>query len=101
MQGHAKGVCCTLSSGRARRERRVQVRWHVAALVASLALSGQAAHAEPPPCGQTDQTWINVKFLGRGWTKKLSDAVLAELKTDLAGNGIAACAEVPSAILPP
>jgi hypothetical protein len=65
------------------------------------AFSERVARAEPPLCGQTDQTWVNVKFLGRGWTKKLSDAVMAELKTDLAGNGIAACAEVPSALLPP
>ena len=77
------------------------MRWHVGALLAAFALSGQVARAEPPPCGQTDQTWVNVKFLGRGWTKKLSDAVMAELKTDLLGNGIAACAEVASAILPP
>jgi hypothetical protein len=77
------------------------MRWHVGALLAAFALSGQVARAEPPPCGQTDQTWVNVKFLGRGWTKKLSDAVMAELKADLLGNGIAACAEVASAILPP
>jgi hypothetical protein len=59
------------------------------------------ARAEPPPCGQTDQTWVNVKFIGHGWSKKLTDAVMAELKADLAGNGIAVCAEAASAILPP
>jgi hypothetical protein len=66
-----------------------------------LAIDERAARAEPPPCGQTDQTWVNVKFVGHGWSKKLSDAVMAELKTDLAGNGIAVCAEAASAILPP
>jgi hypothetical protein len=66
-----------------------------------LAFAEGVAHAEPPQCGQTDQTWVNVKFVGRGWSKKLTDAVTAELKTDLAGNGIAVCVEVASAILPP
>src|SRR3954467_10297143 len=101
MQGDAEGISCAVPARRARRQRHVQMRWHVGALLAASALSGQVASAEPPPCGQTDQTWVNVKFLGRGWTKKLSDAVMAELKTDLLGNGIAACAEVASAILPP
>src|SRR5450432_2744856 len=76
--------------------RRIVIALSVAAMFAE-----RSARAEPPLCGQTDQTWVNVKFVGRGWTKKLSDAVMAELKTYLAGNGIAACAEAPSAILPP
>jgi hypothetical protein len=68
----------------------------VAALTAS-----SGSHADTPSCGQTDATWVNVRFLGRGWTKKTADGVMAELKTDLAKDGIAICAEVPSALMPP
>jgi hypothetical protein len=71
------------------------------AALTALSVVERTAQAEPPSCGQTDQTWVNVKFVGRGWNKKLSDAVMAELKADLAGNGIAVCVEAASAILPP
>jgi hypothetical protein len=70
-------------------------------LVALLLLYSAPARAEVESCGQNDNTWVNVRFLGHGWSKKTADAVMAELRTDMAKDGIAICAEVPSALLPP
>ena len=48
----------------------------VVALCVAFLFGEKGARADTA-CGLTDQTWVNVKFVGRGWTKKLSDADVA------------------------
>jgi hypothetical protein len=71
------------------------------ACLGTLCAWARAAAAEPEPCPHGNEAWVRVVFAGPVWTDATREAILRELRVELARRALQACAESSQAASAP